>query len=91
MKLNDVEIEIEASNKDALDFFRHELVMIRSIQTDKQRKLKCAEKCLEILNNYNQIEELVEEYKDYTEKMNNPSARRQLKIVVHDLENILYE
>ena len=91
MKLNDVEIEIEASNKDALDFFRHELVMIRSIQTDKQRKLKCAEKCLEILNNYNQIEELVEEYKDYIEKMNNPSARRQLKIVVHDLENILYE
>ena len=91
MKLNDIEIEIEASNKDALDFFRHELVMIRSIQTDKQRKLKCAEKCLEILNNYNQIEELVEEYKDYTEKMNNPSARRQLKIVVHDLENILYE
>ena len=45
MKLNDVEIEIEASNKEALDFFRHEFVMIRSIQTDKQRKIKCAEKC----------------------------------------------
>ena len=26
MKLNDVEIEIEASNKEALDFFRHEFV-----------------------------------------------------------------
>ena len=90
MKLNDIEIEIEASNKDALDFFRHELVMIRSIQTDKQRKLKCAEKCLEILNNYNQIEELVEEYKDYIEKINNQSARKQLQIVLNDLENILY-
>ena len=91
MKLNDVEIEIEASNKEALDFFRHEFVMIRSIQTDKQRKIKCAEKCLEILDNYNRIEKLVEKDKNYIESMNNPSARKQLQIVVHVLENILYE
>ena len=37
------------------------------------------------------IEELIEQYNNEIEKMNNPSARRQLKIVVHDLENILYE
>lgn len=37
-----------------------------------------------------QIEELIRDYKDSMQETDNQDVKRQLEIVVNDLENILY-